>query len=517
MGFLIKNSDKLTAFILLMSFMVFLLPIVNSTGDEWDGSIISYAASIQNFDGIKNWFFESGWPLQYFQIIIFNAVSIFLNVDYATVNSVAVIVLMILCSFEVYLFSTNKLKYPRCISHMTVAMFLVFPAWFVLSSNVMLYHFLCLTCALIGLRIFRRSGILLNIIGILLIAFSYTLSSLVMFIPALSLLGDSLDSSSPYKNTNKKIFPYTSVTYKTAFISILAVFIFLCNKVFYPSHGLYEGYNRIVDITSSNGLHVYIDNLIKYTSFLTLILSLSLLFLVALFIKNKTVLPTLSFIAKRKSLFALIIFAVFPYTAVGKSTSILDGSFDARQSILLALPIAILTAELYIHFSKELSRNKVLSWHWAANIFIMCITLTFACISIKKTIDLKERGDIKDGIVAALKTVSKPIKPCLVNIVLNKYPKDHFRSYEANYMMYLAFNKAVWFAKVGGWGDFSFINLISKNKEYQVKYIYTPSDDCVNKTVIDVNLSIGNKGIYIPKINSSVALPMNSDEANQLR
>lgn len=150
---------------LILSFFIFLFPLTNNAGDAWDGAIISYAASIQDFSGVKNWFFESGWPLQYFQILMFNEVANILNVKYETVNNLSIIFLMSICSSEVYLFSREKLQHSKYISYMSVVVFLAFPAWLVLTSNVMAYHFLCLTSALLGLRFFRYSNVQCIFIG----------------------------------------------------------------------------------------------------------------------------------------------------------------------------------------------------------------------------------------------------------------------------------------------------------------------------------------------------------------
>jgi hypothetical protein len=484
------NVKGLLAFIaLLLSFSMFLFPILISPGDAWDGAIISYAASIQNFDGIKNWFFESGWPLQYVQIVTFDAMSNILGVKYNTVNSVVLILLMVLCSFEVYILSKDRLRHSKYISCMSVVIFLVFPTWFVLSSNVMLYHFLCLTCALTGLRFFRHSNFSLNIIGLLLVTFSYTLSSLVMFIPALSLLCDSSDKKESRVSIKKNIVHYFSVTYKTVVVSVIGIMVFTCNKYFYPSNGLYDGYNEIVSVASISGLLVYKDNLVNYLSFIKILLPFVSVCLLLLLSKSKSIISPILFILKRNTLFILLFCSVFPYVAVGKSTTLLDGSFNIRQSLLLGVPIALLTAELYAYFYKEFSEHKVFLGGKLPAIFVMCVVLIYSGVSVKKILYFKDRVEIKNGIVNSLVESVEPINQGVVNILSNKLPEDYFRTYEVNYMMYLAFNKAIWFARVGRNYDdnFNIPKFIFKDEKYQIKYIYSPHGMDFNKTVVDVN------------------------------
>lgn len=487
---------------LILSFLMFLYPFVISGGDAWDGAIISYAAEIQNFDGIKNWFFESGWPLQYYQIIIFNEISIFFDVKYSVINLVVVFLLMILCSFEVYFFSRDRLRHSRYISYMSVVIFLVFPIWFVISSNVMAYHFLCFTCALAGLRFFRYSSALLSIAGVLLISFSYTLSSLVMFIPALSLLCDSLDKNNQKDNAYGGFLSYFPVTYKTVVVSTLSFLVYSCNKIYYPSNGLYDGYNEIVSITSLHGLYIYAYNFIKFSSFLVVFFPFACLYVFLL--KNKSIPSPLLFVLKNSALIILLVFSVFPYVAVGKGTTILDGTFNIRQGMLLGFPISILTTKFYVYFSQELSKYRASLWGWLPSILVAFIVLTFAGLSVKKILDFKDRVDIKNGVVEALKEGNVTIRPGIVNILANRLPKEYFRTYELNYMMYLAFGKAAWYARMGGGYDsnFNVPSYIYKKEDYQTKYIYTPSGMIVNNTVIDIDFSAVNKNDEIPKIKS---------------
>jgi hypothetical protein len=37
--------------------------------DIWDGTIIDYNLSLNNYESLRQWFFSSGWELQYFLLI----------------------------------------------------------------------------------------------------------------------------------------------------------------------------------------------------------------------------------------------------------------------------------------------------------------------------------------------------------------------------------------------------------------------------------------------------------------
>lgn len=169
-------------------------------------------------------------------------------------------------------------------------------------------------------------------------------------------------------------------------------------------------------------------------------------------LKNKSI-PSpspLLFVLKNSALIILLVFSVFPYVAVGKGTTILDGTFSIRQGMLLGFPISILTTKFYVYFSQELSKYRASLWGWLPSILVAFIVLTFAGLSVKKILDFKDRVDIKNGVVEALKESNVTIRPGIVNILANRLPKEYFRTYEVNYMMYLAFGKAAWYARMGG-------------------------------------------------------------------
>ena len=56
-------------FFALAPILLFLIlvtaPILTMSRDMWDGTIIEYASMVNNYSGLKNWFLESGWFLQF--------------------------------------------------------------------------------------------------------------------------------------------------------------------------------------------------------------------------------------------------------------------------------------------------------------------------------------------------------------------------------------------------------------------------------------------------------------------
>jgi hypothetical protein len=47
-------------FFFLVTVPMFMLP-----KDMWDGTVIEYSSLIKNYEGLKQWFFEGTWYLQY--------------------------------------------------------------------------------------------------------------------------------------------------------------------------------------------------------------------------------------------------------------------------------------------------------------------------------------------------------------------------------------------------------------------------------------------------------------------
>ena len=80
-----KNSMPLVVTIIFLSIPLYLIQ-----NDLWDGVIISYGSAKNDLSGIKFWFFQSGWHLQYFQIALFHALAKFLSIDYVDVNKLII-------------------------------------------------------------------------------------------------------------------------------------------------------------------------------------------------------------------------------------------------------------------------------------------------------------------------------------------------------------------------------------------------------------------------------------------
>ena len=65
-----KNTDirtffKLSTIPILVFIFLVTIPTFLLKNDIWDGVLIEYAAEIKDFRGLKNWFYESTWYLQY--------------------------------------------------------------------------------------------------------------------------------------------------------------------------------------------------------------------------------------------------------------------------------------------------------------------------------------------------------------------------------------------------------------------------------------------------------------------
>jgi hypothetical protein len=77
-----KYNDVARYFPYILTVLFAVTPIFLSRNDMWDGSIIAYGVSTENLSGVKNWFYESGWFMQYWQIALFKLISDSINIDY---------------------------------------------------------------------------------------------------------------------------------------------------------------------------------------------------------------------------------------------------------------------------------------------------------------------------------------------------------------------------------------------------------------------------------------------------
>lgn len=471
----IKNLSKTKIDLMVISIFALMSPgsfLLMFKRDIWDGTIIDYNLSLNNYEALQQWFFSSGWELQYYLLIFQDKIAEIINFPTRHVILGSSILTLIGLSIEIYLLAKNKFGIKREISLLSSLLFLCLPTWNVLSSSVMNIHLICLYLSLIGVRIFLDNGRLRQLFGIFLILMSYQLNSLLFFIPILVLVIERI------KGNNTEINKFLSKRF--FMVSLLSITYFIIIRSVNPNYGLYIGYNQISFPTSPGSIEVYLRNILNFSSYLVIpfISLFSIVFLKFLFNSSKVVLSKL--IPKNVIWLLLLFFAaIFPYIAVGKTTNILElTDWSQRQSFVLAIPLVLLTGSLISLFSKvgEDSRSYLKRGAIFAITLLLPISLQVESFAIKLN-----RQHFESDLITQLRVDPRIPVPGTFQIYGTGIPKPDFRSYESNFLLYETYTRASWWSVISAEKDLEFGLPLWMKSKYADSYVYEYSkQSCEN-------------------------------------
>lgn len=410
-------------YFLAMSF--FAIPLLLISSDVWDGAMVSYGFRVGDLSGIKVMYFESGWYLQYYLYKAVYIISINTYVSAELLVKLITIFSVFGISIEVKKLSNYLFELPKHSSYVSACFVLIFPAWFVLVSNVLVIHVLCMFLLLFGYRLVmvKRNYIL----GTFFIILSFQLASNFMLFLGL-LISDYFLRKSKNKTTNIK-YLCTSI--------FLTVALFIFTRELVSGSGEYSNYNKLAFDMSI--FKPFIASTVYFGVFIITLISIPLIFLLKNF-KDMTSKDDLLIYA---IIFLLIICAAFPYAALGKSPYFMDFyNWNYRQSFLLSIPISLFIG--YIYFKLDnlsfLEKNKNKFYFTSLTVVIFC-TFLFVGYAYKFLSEFH-----RNAIIYSFKQIEKP-----PNGIIGLNIKSHeaayltkIRPYEFNALLQKAFGRAEW-------------------------------------------------------------------------
>jgi hypothetical protein len=474
---------KATPFVLFFLFVT--VPMLSLPRDMWDGTIIEYASLIDDFSGLKTYFFESTWFLQYPLSLAIIEISQILNMSYKNLNALVVLLFMFIFLRETLFLAEHQIKLSKPASYFALALVATFGTWGVLLSSIMTFHLACMAIGLLSVRTIHTKTLSSTLLGLTALLISLSLQSLSAFLPVLSYIYDLSERSQVRQLWFSKPSKQTTLIFGTCIAFYLVI------RLFYPPSGLYENYNNLV-IGSFEGLaKAAFSSLALGTFLIPIFLIVACLSLLAIVVDNKTINPTneVNSYNPKWVVWLLILFCagLFPYAAVGKYTALWAiGDWSSRQAFLLVLPTCLFTALclqiLYDKFSAGLLRTCILTG--GAVIFLFHLMLL--------TIDIEHKSN-RQIFVTQLENIMRAnedrLSPGLLEIVGSNLPTPTFRTYEANFLMYSATGKANWFVRVGNNEDENFtISCSLKENQNLNIYNYEP-EHANNHTVVEINAS----------------------------
>lgn len=485
-----KKFVSLPALPISIFFLLVSLPTLMLPSDVWDGVLIEYASEIRDYTGLKSWFFESTWYLQYYFVSSLIRFSELCGISYKNLNAITTLIIMIILLREVFIFSERQVGLNKLSAQLAVIFAATFPAWSSLLSSVLTFHLCCTAVGLLGIRATHESSLKKKIPGFIAVFLAYSLQSQLVFLPILSYAYDAGKN-----RRSRNFFPYPST--ETLLTLLLSGVFYICVKLIFPPTGIFETYQTFI-IGSLAGIPPFILRGVHYLTYLIPISAAIFLYVVfaVTFPEQQKNTPEFAGDEEKYPRYVLLwvlvlLFAgAFPYMAVGKSSIIWDvNDWNGRQAFLLILPLSVLISLLLqmLHESagKKLLKNLII----AIGCFVLAINLTLLLCGVFAK---HSRQSFFTHLQEIIRSKESELSPGLLQIVVKDHPPTVFEFYEPNFVMYKATGNSHWWARIGDQAEstFSIPCFIAKNTVYQKQFIYQPgSVDFLNHTVLTIQAS----------------------------
>ena len=442
-----KINSRLIAdlFPYLIVFALVTFPAFLHNTDMWDGVIISFAFQIQDNSGLQNWFFSSGWEIQYWLVKLIQLAAELLSLDFYRMNLLFALAALLILIRETKKLSSEIFGVDRKHQFVTALFVSLFPAWSTLYSSVHTIHIYCLSLGMLGVRLIRKNHFVIRFFGFAIIVLSFQLNSLLVLLPILSLSYDLQQRRIPKSLLRRHGH--------TMLVSLASIMFYFTKEIFNENTGLYVGYNSIFRENSFTQVGLYSLRLFDYATFLIVPMCLLLVALIRLAGLSETSKCFKQLMATQGLKFVIIlvlfIAAIAPYILVDKGASLLRVTgWDYRHAFLLAPIISIMCAML-IQTNAEISiysRNSNKSVSFVA-IFSVAI-FSFSLLS-QGIVSKVNRIEFEKDFISQIRNSEELNIPAgKVLIKVNKPPYETFAVYEVNYLLFRATGRASFWAKL---------------------------------------------------------------------
>lgn len=429
----IKNNKLNLYFFVLFPLLLNSILLFYVQNDLWDGVSISYASKIKNLDSIKFWFFQSGWQLQYYQILLFNNLSNFFSINYILMNKLIILLFFILLIFHISEIKLFKINYDKIhIKSLLVFFIFLSPVFSTLTSSVMTFHFVSFVLCLFAVHYLRKNNLFYNFIGFFSLIISLFYPGNLGFVIGYNYYLDCINNEPIKLNKYLKI---STPSLKSIIISIFTILFYLTHKSFLSPYGFWENYYSVKSFYEINNIILFLSGMIKYS---TLYLPIILFFFIFIIIYSFSLIQIKkTFYKNFNILFGLFIFNLFsllPYVLVGVSTSIFDVfDWNSRNMLPLVIPIGVLNC-YSIFFFKKIYRFKN---NLNLKFYIFCIPLIcYLFLGSLGWYDKINRDNYYNKIINFIGKNSLFFEDSYVHLKTHQYP--FIRSYEYNYLYFLA-------------------------------------------------------------------------------
>jgi hypothetical protein len=432
--------------LLTICFFIGLAPLFLFNTETWDGVIVVYGFEAGDLSGFWDLMASQHGYLSYFFSYLVYEIWQYTGISYFLIFDIIALVSITATAREIYFLarSTAGLEVEDCI--FSAAIFFIFPAFHVLTVNLILFYMIYFWLLLFGYRKFKEAQTHVDyVVGIVAIVLSFQWPSSFSLLIGLAIA----DVAAVWSRTGR-----TARSDLLRLISILlaSVCLFCIKLVLLRPYGDYSGYNKIILPTDWQNLRRTILGawqFATYAAYLGVPLIITLvLWSCAKFVPNiraangrPRTLDVQRFWRPFIPICIWFLFSAAPYIAVQKSPKMLGG-VDERHAIMLALPLSIGIAHIAGIFPNLSGRlNALLS------VFLVRVG-TLGVLSLVLILGYSTKVNqamYVESMTKALRTISMP-PPGILHINSQNSPPVHPVFYELQWNLYNAYGRAQWFA-----------------------------------------------------------------------
>jgi hypothetical protein len=481
------RGSALVALSCVLAAVFVFLPLALSRGDMWDGTITAYALDLGRLEGLRTAALDNGWVLGFLLTSLEQSIVRLPGLSFALVNLALVVAGFLLLMRETFLLARRQFGMTTAWAALVVCLLVAFPAWNVLMSSVMTIFLICLALGMLGVRLAHADRRALRVAGLILVAISLQLNSLLVFAPVLSYVFDVSRAGVVRQRWRPSL---TTLT-----ILAIAIGYYALQKLLLPHVGLYEGYNETVNVLSPGGIGSLAQNGLRFASFLAIPMAGVVVMVVVAGILGSAVRSSddsadrkaPDFRLRNAMAILLVAGAIFPYAMVGKSASLVEFiDWTGRHAFVLAPALAILACSYLYYLRVRLTRPGRDGRLIVGLAVITMVAIELVPLSYGFASKLNRQAFERD-LQPLLATHRGSLPPGTLQIVGDGIPGPVFRVYESNYLLYRGTGAATWWTRIGARVDPGFsIPAWLDSPERERTYVFTPASSSCS-TVMSIS------------------------------
>jgi hypothetical protein len=405
------------------SALIALAPLWIMPTDFWDGEIIDFAFRRDDFEGLRAWFFESRWNLQYYLYEFIRAISKITGIGHRVLIPAITCLAVVGVAVEVERLAKSMLRLEGRAPFLAAIFALLFPAWHVLTSSVLLMHILCVWWVLLGYRLSKSRA---AVVGLLLAAASLQLNSNFMFLGGLA-FADYLSGRFLQRHDGPTI--QRCVVWAVSLVGALLIL-----KLGFPAYGQYAAYNIP---------RLSFALVVDFGRYLGACLPL-LVILFALFSAAHRFQPAekRDLVWRIGILLGLFSAAVIPYVVAGKPAHPEHFNEWTHRNAFLLVVFGSLTFATLAHVFEQRFLGSIARSRLFGTILTLCAISSAALLYLGYDFKVAQAGYM-DSLGVALKKMGEPPSGG-VSLVRDASSPIPARSYELNFLLEKAFGRAAW-------------------------------------------------------------------------